>query len=88
MTAVPLAVVPEGDDAFVTFDDNNLALEVLTEREGVPYDEYGDIDLGDATTISDFRTQPTTGRYIAPNEEEVGAADVASWLEEDDIEDE
>lgn len=77
--------MPERDDAFMTFDDNTTTLEILTERDGVPYEEYSGIDLQNATTLDvppgrPFESDPS------PREEDIDVNDIPSWLEEDDIE--
>jgi hypothetical protein len=87
ISAVPSAVIPDGDEAFMTFDDDGPTLEVLTEQEGVPgYDEFSDIDIEAATAFSASR--PARESQSLPVEDEIEPADVASWLEEDDIEEE
>lgn len=86
--AVPSAVIPDGDEAFMIFDDDGPTLEVLTEQEGVPYDELGDIDVEAATAFSASRIRPATESQTLPVEAAMESADVASWLQEDDIEEE
>lgn len=75
----------ERDDAFLTFDDDTTTLEILTERDGVPYEEYSGIDLQNATALGVSPSRPIESDPSL-RQGEVHVIDIPSWLEEDDIE--
>lgn len=80
---IPSAVVPDGDAAFMAFEDDEFKLEVLGERDEVPINEISETQSVDNTLARTSQSQFSAQDRSIPSEEEMIQA--STWLEDDDI---
>lgn len=67
----------------MTFEDDDFKLEVLDERDDVPFNEISENELLDNTLARDSQSRLSTQSKTLPIDEEL--VEPSTWLEEDDI---
>lgn len=75
--------MPEGEEAFMSFEDDDFKLEVLDERDEVPFNEISENELLDNTLDRDSPSRFSTQSKALPIDEE--SFEPSTWLAEDDI---
>ncbi|KAJ9123972.1 hypothetical protein QFC22_000763 [Naganishia vaughanmartiniae] len=82
---VPSSIVPDDQNSFTLHEANELQLEVLTEREGVPEGGPGEGDLEEMFAIREMQSQKSAAKKAEYEEDDDQETQAPTWLEDDDI---
>jgi hypothetical protein len=68
----------------MNIDNDAINLEILNERDAVPYDECSGFELENAITLEALSDRRISFKSLFSDQ--MAPIDIPSWLEEDDIE--